>query len=583
MVRSDSAHDVMTEAMVDQAAQALCARVEVEANDGPNQPFLEQELVRLRRLWQSSPELFSEGTLQRLRELGARSARPRRPGVPDGILAAERILSSVFGYHAFRPGQRELVDAVLSGRDALGIMPTGSGKSLAYQIPAHVLPGTVLVTSPLIALMKDQVDALEQLGTSACFLNSSLGPAERDERLRRARAGEYRLIYVAPEGLKASLGRQLGGLRVSLIAVDEAHCISQWGHDFRPAYRQLSRLRRSFPDVPVLGLTATASPEVAKDIIEQLNLRDPFVYLGSFFRSNLHVQVRTKGASSSDRRGKKSVRDSIRRLVLERDGQSGIVYCLSRRSTESLAEFLRGGGCRAQAYHAGMTPEQRNRVQDAFRSDEIDVVVATIAFGMGIDKSNVRYVIHRDLPRSIEGYYQEIGRAGRDGLPSDCILFYSWADVVAYDRLLDDTSEQIGERSRQQIRQMYRFAEGKGCRHQWLVRHFGESLPPCRTSCDQCNPSLSDLGFPQPVRSRRDARGRSSGDEPEDILGRLKALRKELAKERGIPAYVIFSDATLAEMASVRPQTEAEMLEISGVGPKRLARYGRPFLAVFRE
>jgi ATP-dependent DNA helicase RecQ len=532
------------------------------------------ELRQLRHVFQASPRLFSADTIELLRQV-AGSLRERT--------SPQQILESVFGYHQFRPGQRELIDAVLAGRDAVGIMPTGAGKSLIYQIPARLLDGTALVVSPLIALMKDQVDALDQVGLRSCYLNSSLSLAERRERIARAGRGEFELIYAAPEGLEASVGQALKRIRLSLIAVDEAHCISQWGHDFRPAYRNLLGLKQVFGRVPVLGLTATATHVVTADIIEQLGMQKPLLYRGSFYRPNLHLHACAKGGAEGSRR-RSPVRERVRKLVQERSGDSGIVYCLSRKSTEALASFLRAGGAKARAYHAGMEAEERTEVQDAFRRDEVDVVVATIAFGMGIDKSNIRYVIHADMPRSLECYYQEIGRAGRDGVPSDCILFYSWAEVRTYDRFADEAPPEIGERMRTQAREMFRFALGNGCRHEWLVGYFGEKLERCRASCDNCSGvDLFDLARTRRPMPPAPALETPGPTEANGLLGRLKSLRRALADRQGVPAFVIFSDATLIDMARRKPRSAEELMLVNGVGPKKLDRYGEAFLRVLAE
>src|SRR5262245_53757678 len=339
-------------------------------------------------------------------------------------------------------------------------MPTGAGKSLTFQIPARILGGTVLVVSPLISLMKDQVDALERTGFRATFINSSLSPEERRARIRRAREGGYELIYVAPEGLEGSLRNLLDGVRISLVAVDEAHCISEWGHDFRPAYRRLRGLKHELGGIPILALTATATRRVAGDIIRQLGMAKPDGFKGSFFRPNLLLTAHKKG----DGRGS---RKDILTYVRGRAGESGIIYTLSRRNVESLAEYLRAAGVRALPYHAGLDDAVRERHQDASARDEADVVVATIAFGMGIDKSNVRYVIHREMPRSIENYYQEIGRAGRDGLASDCILLYSWADVVSHQRFQESIDDpDVRTEARRKSIAMYELADAPGCRHE---------------------------------------------------------------------------------------------------------------------
>src|SRR5438094_964287 len=358
----------------------------------------------------------------------------------------QQVLESVFGYREFRPGQRHLIDAVLSGRDCIGVMPTGAGKSLTFQIPAKILPGPVLVISPLISLMKDQVDALVRLGFRATVLNSTIEFEERRKRLGALRRGEIELLDVAPEGLEGSLRSIIAECGPSLVVVDEAHCISHWGHDFRPAYRRLQGLKSECGDIPVLALTATATRRVAKDIVRQLGMQKPEGFKGSFFRPNLHITAQRKGGESATKR---ETRRDILGIVRHHKGESGIVYCMSRRSVDSLAAWLVERGVRAAPYHAGLSDMDREHNQDAFARDEVDVIVATVAFGMGIDKSNVRFVIHRDMPKSVEAWYQEIGRAGRDGLDSDCVLFYSWADVIGFEAFLGEIGDpEVREETR---------------------------------------------------------------------------------------------------------------------------------------
>jgi ATP-dependent DNA helicase RecQ len=511
----------------------------------------------------------------------------------------QQVLESIFGFRSFRPGQREVIDAVLAGRDCIAVMPTGAGKSLTFQVPAKILPGAVLVVSPLISLMKDQVDALTRYGFRATVLNSTVEFEERRRRLAALRAGEIELLYVAPEGLEGGLRNLIAGCRVSLVVVDEAHCISHWGHDFRPAYRQLQNLKALLGDVPVLALTATATRRVAGDIIRQLGMSKPAGYKGSFFRPNLVIHAQKKGNGRNTRR-------DILGVIRRHPGESGIVYCMSRRATDGLAEWLRDHGVNALAYHAGMSDDDRHRHQEAFARDRCDVVVATVAFGMGIDKSNVRFVIHRDLPKSVEAWYQEIGRAGRDGLPSDCVLFYSWADVIGYDAFLDSIEDPaVRTDTRRKTVDLFRLVDAGGCRHQAVVRHFDETMEPCAGSCDVCRgETVDDLvrhakpgepgfacagGVAKPSRRSAGA-GRVGGapaadDDggPEDPAAgerfeRLRALRRRLADAEGVPAYIVFNDAVLRAMSRRVPRSSEDLLSIPGVGPAKLARYGEAFL-----
>ncbi len=490
------------------------------------------------------------------------------------------MLTGVFGFEEFRPGQERIVNAVLAGRDCIGVMPTGAGKSLTFQIPARILPGTVLVLSPLISLMKDQVDALVRNGFRAAVINSSLDLDARRDRLRRMRDGEYELVYVAPEGLDGSLRSFLAGVNVSLLVVDEAHCISEWGHDFRPAYRRLKGLKQELGGVPILALTATATRRVVGDIIRQLGMVKPDGFKGSFFRSNLILTAHKKGDGRASRK-------DLLGYVRGRAGESGIIYTLSRRNVESLTEYLRKAGVKAVPYHAGLDDALRTRHQDAFARDEADVVVATIAFGMGIDKSNVRYVIHREMPRSIESYYQEIGRAGRDGLASDCILLYSWADVISHARFQDGIEDpELRTSTREKTVAMFELADAPGCRHLHLVSYFDETIAPCATSCDVCR-GTTFLDLVRPAAKAPPARAAAvptlALDADPDLFQRLRALRRALADSEGVPAYIVFSDAVLARMAAARPTDEAGLLAVPGVGPAKLARYGAAFLRLLRD
>ncbi len=396
----------------------------------------------------------------------------------------EPILKQYFGHDTFRPGQLEIIEHVLAGRDAFVLMPTGGGKSLTYQLPALLLPGLTIVISPLISLMHDQVDRLLANGVAATFINTSLDYTERSHRARAAVNGKLNLLYVAPERLMGEnflslLDQVQQHAGLSLLAVDEAHCVSEWGHDFRPEYRQLGRLRQRYPDVPMLALTATATERVRDDILTQLKLRDPLVHIASFDRPNIYYEVRPKHKASYG---------ELLQLLREQPESSIIIYCQSRKGVDELSAVLARDGINALPYHAGLTTEQRSENQQRFIRDDVPVLVATIAFGMGISKPDVRAVIHYDLPRNLEGYYQESGRAGRDGLPAQCMLFFNHGDRVKVEYIIaQKTSEHEQFLAYQQLQQVLAYSDGTACRRRALLAYFGETMPGNNCgNCDNC-------------------------------------------------------------------------------------------------
>jgi ATP-dependent DNA helicase RecQ len=389
------------------------------------------------------------------------------------------LLKRVFGYGEFRPLQREIIEAALAGRDVLALLPTGGGKSLCFQLPALARPGLTIVISPLIALMKDQVDALRASGVAATFLNSTLGEDDARARLRGLHRGEFKLLYLAPERIMLDgWTENLRQWNVTALAIDEAHCVSEWGHDFRPEYRQLARLRDSLPDIPVMALTATATERVRADIATHLRLRDPATFTASFNRPNLAYRVVPKHQPLKQ----------ILEFIRPRDRESGIIYCASRAAAARLAASLAERGLPARAYHAGLNAAERSRHQDEFLRDDTRIICATVAFGMGINKPNVRWIIHHDLPKNIEGYYQETGRAGRDGLPGDCLLLFSSGDVAKQTHFLDEiTDDRERQLARAQLRQMVHYAESAVCRRRELLAYFGEGFPAGSCGgCDNC-------------------------------------------------------------------------------------------------
>ncbi|MGE3310878.1 MAG: DNA helicase RecQ [Limisphaerales bacterium] len=413
--------------------------------------------------------------------MSAGRAAPTREAASEPVTTARlgQVLKDVFGYDTFRPFQESIIRDTLAGRDVFALLPTGGGKSLCYQLPALVRPGLTVVISPLIALMKDQVDALRANGVAATFLNSTLAEADRRAQWRGLHQGAFKLLYLAPERLiLGTMPDELARWGVTCVAVDEAHCISEWGHDFRPEYRQIGALRERFPNVPFLAMTATATDRVRADILGQLNLRDAAVYVASFNRPNLVYRVLPKSQPTRQVLG----------ILKERRGDSGIVYCASRAGADSLAARLVEAGIPAVAYHAGLEKADREKAQDRFLRDEARVVCATIAFGMGINKPNVRFVLHHDLPKNLEGYYQETGRAGRDGLPAECVLLFSAGDEAKQLGFIEEkTDPREQQLARDQLRQMVHYAESAQCRRSALLAYFGETLEGGNCgACDNC-------------------------------------------------------------------------------------------------
>ncbi len=475
------------------------------------------------------------------------------------------ILKKHFGYEEFRPLQAEIITHVLARRDAVVLMPTGGGKSLCFQLPALMSAGMTLVVSPLISLMKDQVDTLQANGIAAAQINSAVEGAAIAKIKRQAESGSLKLLYVAPERLAMpSFRAWLKTLTVSLIAIDEAHCISEWGHDFRPDYRTLRTLRPDFPGVPMLALTATATARVRQDIVEQLRLRQPQIFVSSFNRPNLSYAVRSK-------------RHAFPVLVdlLRQDSHaSAIIYCFSRAGTEKLAGKLKQCGFVAEAYHAGLDSDTRRQTQERFIRDETRIIVATIAFGMGIDKPDVRLVIHYDLPKSVENYYQETGRAGRDGLPSQCVLFWSFGDVMKHRFFIREIADQDEQhRVEEKLHQMVQYCEQRSCRRQYLLNYFGEQWAEinCR-SCDICLPSVAP-----------DVASTLAPTFDRELFEKLRQLRTQLANQRRVPPFVIFGDRSLQEMATYYPQSLASFARLYGVGQRKISDFGPQFVQLIRR
>jgi ATP-dependent DNA helicase RecQ len=426
----------------------------------------------------------------------------------------QALLKNTFGYDEFRPLQQEIIDRTLAGKDSFVLMPTGGGKSMCFQIPALCFDGITIVVSPLISLMKDQVQALQANGIKADFFNSSISPQAENDVITRATNGEIQLLYLSPEKLISVSDTWLKKLNIKLVAIDEAHCVSMWGHDFRPEYTQLRGFRNSLPEVPFMALTATADKSARKDIEEQLGLKSSKLFISSFDRKNLSIEVRGQVP-------KKQKLQEIGRFVEQKENESGIIYCLSRKNTEEVADYLKADGHSVAFYHAGMDAEDRERVQTEFINDDTKIIVATIAFGMGIDKSNVRWVIHYNLPKNLEGYYQEIGRAGRDGLPSETRLYYNMRDFVLYSQFADGGANSTMQKDK--LSRMLQFAEAKSCRRKILLSYFGEHLTKDCGNCDVCDNPPKD--FDGTLLAQKALSGIARMKEKEGITMLINVLR----------------------------------------------------------
>ncbi len=485
----------------------------------------------------------------------------------------EGLLKKYFGYDEFRPLQAEIIATVLAGNDTFVLMPTGGGKSLCFQLPALKLPGLTLVISPLIALMKDQVDSLQVNGIEAEFINSNLTDAEIEERMRRAQAGGIKLLYIAPERFASGAFREfLSTIKVSLIAVDEAHCISEWGHDFRPDYRNLGILKKLYLGVPLIALTATATPKVRQDILHHLNIPKARPFVSGFDRENLKIRIVEK-------------RQAFPKLVRLLEGyrqESIIVYCFSRKETEEIAENLRLNGFSAAAYHAGLEPARRKAVQDDFIKDRTGIIVATIAFGMGIDKPDVRLVVHYTFPKTLEGYYQEIGRAGRDGLPSECVLFYTYADTRKHEYFLNQIEDNsLRQTAQEKLSDVLQFAELSGCRKKYLLKYFGEDID--RDNCGACD-NCTDVKekFDASVTAQKimsailKTGSRYGRNHIIDILLGKNTQRIRVNKHDGLTVFGIVDDYSADELGQIIKQ-----LIDNGLLAKSTGEY--PVLSVSRQ
>ena len=484
----------------------------------------------------------------------------------------ELLLKKHFGYDKFRPLQLDIINHVLQKKDSLVLMPTGGGKSLCFQIPAIQLEGLTIVISPLISLMKDQVDSLKENGIKAEFLNSTLSYTESADIKERLKHNEIKLLYVAPERLVADGFKNfLLTLNISLIAIDEAHCISEWGHDFRKDYRSLKQLKTWFPKIPIIALTATATIKVREDILKQLALINPQTFTSSFNRENLNIIVSEK----------KKTFGKILSLIKKHNGKPTIIYCFSRKSTIKISQDLRERGFNALPYHAGLSSDLRQKNQDLFIKDKVNIIVATIAFGMGIDKPDVRLIIHHTFSKSIEGYYQEIGRAGRDGLSSDCVLFYSKGDIRLHKFFLKDIHDPLTRSTTlNKLNQMMSLCEGSSCRKKSILEYLGESF--LEQNCNKCDVCKGSMKIIEPTSNIKFVSEKVKNHDA-SLFEKLRSLRIKIARKKNYPPYIIFGDVSLREMALHLPKDNEDFLRIKGVGYNKLRDYGESFLDVIND
>lgn len=501
-----------------------------------------------------------------------------------------QTLKHYFGYDTLRPGQQDLMEGILNGSDVLGIMPTGAGKSLCYQVPALMLPGITIVISPLISLMSDQVKALNQTGVHAAYINSSLTENQIRAALLYAAQGQYKIIYVAPERLNTMRFLDFAcRADISMVTVDEAHCISQWGQDFRPSYLEIADFLARLPKCPVVSaFTATATERVKQDITGSLHLQNPVTVVTGFDRPNLFFRV-------VKRKGGKETDNSILNYVKRHEDESGIIYCATKKNVDNVCELLLQHGISAGKYHAGLSLEERKESQDDFTYDRIRVMVATNAFGMGIDKSNVRYVLHYNMPQSLEYYYQEAGRAGRDGEEAECVLFFSKQDIMINKRLLDYKATEGGytagdpavrANEQRKLNQMIHYCETDECLRQYILNYFGDHSPCICAKCSNCVVTEDEVeeNYIETGRAKKKtAELADLTEEGQELFEKLRKCRSELAAKQGVPPFIICSDKTLKDMCAKCPTDEIQMADVYGMGVQKIASYGNNFTEIIRK